>query len=151
MAEFPGTYLFRWCYNLPQGYGLCLAHLYLICTARDVSPLFLEGDDIWREFQNKMMKEDIPVRMAVRLATAMSAIAFILDCLANGDRTSAGAFPISVDHLPTQGAGSQIWQELAQSLEELSRKLCGPQHAAEWLRRTLSADAPAASAQDMLG
>ena len=138
MVVFPGTYLVRWCYNLPAGCGIYIAHLYLLCTATDMSPLFLEGNDIWREFQNKIERADMPIRMAVTLTSAMSSISFILKYLASLDMPSAVAFPVPLSTPRPTVAGSQVWLELAESLEELSQKLCGPQHVAQWLRDSLN-------------
>lgn len=138
MTEYPGDYLIRWCRNLPAGYGVSLAHLYLICTGRDMSPLFLEGDEIWREFQNVITAQDIPVRMAVRLATAMSAFSFILGCVARGGRMSeGGAFSQVLSQIDAH-AGGNTWLEIVQSFEMLSEKLCGQQHIAAWLDHTLN-------------
>lgn len=142
MTDYPGDYLIRWCRNLPAGYGVSLAHLYLICTGHDVSPLFLEGDEIWREFQNKMSGEDIPVRMAVRLVTAMSALSFILGCVASGGSIKeGGAFSHVLSRLDDRDAGNNAWLEITLSFEKLSETLCGPQHVTAWLEHVLhSAD-----------
>jgi hypothetical protein len=138
MTEYPGAYLIRWCYNLPAGFGVALAHLYLISTSQDMAPLFLDTEGIWREFQNKLMKEDIPLRMAVRHSSAMATLGFILGCLSEGSERTQNAFPISLDHLADQKARAQVWRELTVSFGELSDKLCGQEHTAGWLLRTLN-------------
>jgi hypothetical protein len=135
---YPGEYLLQWCFNLPPGYGVYIAHLYLICTEKDMSPLFLDECGIRREFQNNILREDLPIRMAVRLTSAMSAIAFILECLANGDQVPTGVD--TTGHQKNPSARRQAWREVADSFELLSQRLCGPSHVADWLRRALNGE-----------
>lgn len=138
MEAFPGNLLIRWFRNLPRDYGLSLAHIYLICTAQDMAPLFLEGESIWREFQNTLLKEDLPVRMAVRLCSTTTTVDFILRCMIGGVSVSpAICIPGSADAASTQAAA---WGEIALSFWQLQERLCGPEQAAAWLRGALASD-----------
>ena len=138
MSEFPGVYLVRWCYNLPEGYGLCLAHLYLIVTSHDMTPMFLEGDAIWREFNARMIKEDVPVRMASRCVAAVSTLSFLLECLGQGQDGPARGFPAGMGGYGSGRMGAEVWAEIAVSCRELSDRLCGSRQVAHWLAETLS-------------
>lgn len=133
MTEYPGSYIVRWCRNLPPEHGVSLAHLYLIVTARDMTPMFLEGEEIWREFASAMTREDVPVRMAARVVSAMATLVFLLDCLAKGPDGPAAGFPVMLAGHAARPVGAQAWEEIAASCRELSERLCGPEHAARWL------------------
>lgn len=138
MPEYPGTYLVRWCYNLPQGYGLALAHLYLIVTAGDMTPMFLEGDAIWREFSARMGREDVPVRMAARCVSAVATMSFMLECLSQGMEGPARGFPAGAAGVAPERMAAETWTEIARSCGELSARLCGPAQVAQWLAGALA-------------
>lgn len=142
MSEYPGAYLVRWCYNLPQDYGLSLAHLYLILTAQDMAPMFLEGEGIWREFNARMTKEDVPVRMAARCIAAVSIFGFLLDCLTQGQDGLSRSFPqgMGMGHIAPSLRGSEVWADIARSCRELSEQLCGAEQVARWLAEVLNGD-----------
>jgi hypothetical protein len=135
MSEFPGALLFRWCYNLPTGYGLRLAHLYLICTAPDMTPFFLEGGAIWQDFRSTLEKPDIPARMAVRACSAMAVLEFLLERLALGQRMPADS-PLAGLMVPAD-APEGVWREIAESLTELAARHCGSEQVSQWLERAL--------------
>lgn len=137
MLEYPGSYIVRWCRNLPPEYGLSLAHLYLIVTARDMTPMFLEGEAIWGEFAAALTREDVPVRMAARVPAAIATLGFLLDCLAGGQDGPAAGFPIILGGHPARPVGAQAWGEIAASCRELGERLCGPEQSAKWLDEVL--------------
>lgn len=137
MLEYPGSYIVRWCRNLPPEHGLSLAHLYLIVTAKDMTPMFLEGEDIWRGFAAALTREDVPVRMAARVVSAAATLGFLLDCLEKGQDGPAAGFPVILGGNPARPVGAQAWALIAESCRELRQRLCGPEHAARWLEETL--------------
>lgn len=138
MAAFPGNLLIRWFRNLPPDYGLSLAHLCLICTAQDMTPLFLEGEAIWNAFQNTLLKEDLPVRMAVQLCSTMATVDFVLRCMVGGVSVSpAVCMPQGADAASTPAA---VWGEVALSFKQLQERLCGPEQAAAWLQVALTSN-----------
>ena len=133
MLEYPGSYIVRWCRNLPPEHGLSLAHLYLIVTARDMTPMFLEGEAIWREFALSLTREDVPVRMAARCVAAVGTLGFLLDCLAKGQNGPAAGFPVILGGTPARPVGAEAWELIAASCRELAARLCGPEQSARWL------------------
>lgn len=135
MSEFPGALLFRWCYNLPTDCGLRLAHLYLICTAPDMTPFFLEGGAIWQEFRSTLEKPDIPARMAARVCSAMAVLEFLVKRLALGQRLPAHS-PLAGPVVPAE-APEGVWREIAESLAELSARHCGREPVSQWLESAL--------------
>lgn len=137
MLEYPGSYIVRWCRNLPPEHGLSLAHLFLIVTAKDMTPMFLEGEAIWREFALALTREDVPVRMAARVVSAAATLGFLLDCLARGQDGPAAGFPVILGGHPARPVGAEAWAEIAASCRELEKRLCGPEQAALWLQSAL--------------
>jgi hypothetical protein len=147
MNPFPGEHLVRWCLALPPELGLYVAHLHLICTGRDLSPLFLDAAGIRNEFQKTVLRPDIPVRMAVNVSTTMASISFVLGCLASVERApEGGVFPA-----PPGGARPSaeraVWLELLSSFAKLEDTLCSQKRIAAWLREELARQAAEAARQ----
>lgn len=145
MNPFPGEYLVRWCLGLPEQFGLYVAHLHLICTARDLSPLFLDAAGIRSEFQKAVLRPDIPVRMAVNVAASLASIGFILGCLCSVERGAEGLFPAPLGQDTRPSAERAAWLELARSFEKLEATLCSHERIACWLREELARQAAQAA------
>lgn len=136
MEDYPGLRLVQWCRALPPDYGVSIAHLYLICSAPDVSPLFLEREHIWREFEATLTRDDIPLRMAARALSAAATISFVLDCLAAGNRPLQSlALPLEQGRKPL--ADGRAWRELAESFAGLTDRLVNANLVGDWLRAAL--------------
>lgn len=146
MNPFPGEHLVRWCLALPPELGLYVAHLHLICTGRDLSPLFLDAAGIRNEFQKTVLRTDIPVRMAVNVSTTLASISFVLGCLASVERApEGGVFPAPLGQDTRPSAERAVWLELLASFAKLAETLCSQERIAAWLREELARQAAQAA------
>lgn len=140
MTEFPGLTLARWMRALPPACGLCLAHLHLMASGADLSPLFLEAPAILRSFEAALLKEDLPVRMAVRLVSTVASLDFLLARLASAAEAK-GMPPARSDLPPAPAPGEMPWPQLARDFSARAELHFGPEQAARWLRQALRAGA----------
>ncbi len=68
--------------TLPLKQRAGLAHLFLMCTSRDLTPFFMEEEEALEAFQTHVLKKDMPVRMASNLIATGAVMDLVLGSLA---------------------------------------------------------------------
>jgi len=132
----PGNALLQWLNEIHPGHARCLAHLYLICTARDLGPFFLEGQAVMDEFAGELMHEDMPARVAARLVSTGAVLSFIFHCTQVGDHLALGE--VASRYATSTGQYGPLWRQTADSWNEFLEQRYSHQHISEWLRETLA-------------
>lgn len=133
----PGNVLLQWFSTIHPGHAKCVAHLYLICTARDMTPFFLDGQAILDAFSEEVLKEDMPVRVAANLASVGAVIDFIFHCTHGGGHGAFGE--VASRYEGVTGQYGPLWRETAESWAEFIKQQFTPRHHVASMRDALAA------------
>lgn len=135
MTQHPGQLLLQWLSTINPGHAKCLAHLYLVCTANDLTPFFLGDEDIFNEFSDAVLKDDLPVRVATRMSASSATFELIFQCTIKG---AGGSFKeIGSRYESLTDRYGQPWQDTARSWTAFMEQSFSPRHFAAWLHETL--------------
>lgn len=128
----PGETLFSWFSKIPPGHATYIAHVYLMCTEKDMGPFFLEPEEVLGKFRSQITKDDFPVRIAARMVGAIATIDLILLC--NGPNDGPPIGELATRYTNVVDMAGALWQKTIASWVTFCHESFSQQHIANWLR-----------------
>lgn len=126
--------LFQWLTGIPPGHATYIAHVYLICTSKDLEPFFFEPSEVLGRFRQHIEQEDIPLRVAARIVAAIAVIDLVFACQAPGTASPIGG-AVASRYENIIDLNGPLWKKTTLSWTEFSQEHFSPGHIASWLQQ----------------
>ncbi len=126
--QHPGLVLLAWMESIPASQRAGLAHLYLMCTSRDLTPFFMEPEEALEAFRTHLLKGDMPVRVASRLIATGAVMDLVVTCLARKGPEARALAKIS----KVVDIEGPLWQKTMDSWVSFRRERFSATHMAQW-------------------
>ncbi len=120
--------LLAWMESIPTAQRAGLAHLYLMCTSRDLTPFFLEPEEALEAFRTHVLKADMPVRMASSLIATGAVMDLVVTCLAQRGPEARALSKIS----KVVDIEGPLWEKTMDSWFSFRRESFSANRIAQW-------------------